>query len=745
MKPRESIGELDGAQPVERMERTGPVERRPDNVEEPQREALGPTRVQLEPDPIMDRFVSVTKRLPSVPTSSSGTLGTREVYRAPNDPSVGYLLPTYRVGLGGGKPQVRLELTPDAPHAGRLSVVLDGHLRVPRPRLDDALRPRDLGGLNRRFPADPDDPTRPRPRPVPSPREPAVTYLPLPHDVSLSLSFIVADVGSGMGRTTTRKVVAFDQVRQQNERRIQASATLPSLAELDAVCRALGEPLAEAELVINCRALIATRLFKDFTSLRAVEPAALSFNARLSSLAVGELGVLAPKAEALAPLHRIQATQVVKATCDQRLAFRFDPLAHPEIFPARQPGSGASLVRFAVNGQVLFQDALERHVFYYVPDEFRLCRDDLRSPTYKPSLSVDFFSVASDTEGMEAYGVRLGFRAVPYLAPQREVDAYRFIQEHGLVPNGRPPALLPLLPEWAQLSLTLPDERGSAPRTEVRPTATVLFDRYVMDSLLLTPAAFAEIFTAMQTNRDTFSGAVSYKLAGSDVAHTIPLTGRLDKLVGPSIDASLLSAQPSAEGHFRVRLSNGLESPVTLRQLAIYLIEDPLTGRRVLARVDPNALPRSLAPGASTDLDVSAPLSTAFGAHLVLLEHDVAIDVVALWLSILAAPGWDGVLQIVDVSVDASYFAAARAADRVRVHFNAGETSIELDAAQPSGRVRLLRPLLAYLMKLDAAQEYFYQAEVWRAPDGASPAQLVATAPIQRQRGPVLSIAPPLA
>lgn len=125
-------------------------------------------------------------------------------------------------------------------------------------------------------------------------------------------------------------------------------------------------------------------------------------------------------------------------------------------------------MRYAVSPDlVIFQDTGERHVFYYLPDEFRLTRDDVPSPTYKPSLQIAFHamtSAAQDATGADNaatdYRVQFTFRAVPYLLPHREAEALRYIEEHKLVSGSVPAALLPLAPSSAVLTLLLPKEGG---------------------------------------------------------------------------------------------------------------------------------------------------------------------------------------------------------------------------------------------------------------------------------------------
>src|SRR5262249_38083870 len=153
---------------------------------------------------------------------------------------------------------------------------------------------------------------------------------------------------------------------------------------------------------------------------------------------------------------------------------------------------------------VIFQDTVERHVFYYRPDEFRLTRDDVPSPTYKPSLQLAFHALtrtaqdATETDDAATdYRVQFTFRAVPYLQPHREGEARRYIEEHNLIAGNQPASLLPLTPSSAVLTLLLPKEGGGT-QVDVRTEALVVFDKFIVDSLDLSANAFSEIFHSMQ-------------------------------------------------------------------------------------------------------------------------------------------------------------------------------------------------------------------------------------------------------
>jgi hypothetical protein len=614
------------------------------------------------------------------------------------------------------------------PEGGSISRVVFGHLPGAALTLITELS-------YQRFPP-PDQPTE---------------YHAVPHTVALSLRYLAAENIPDPGRMSTWKTVAFDEVLADGRSRIDAVANLRTLAELDAVHRALSGPWARARWLLHCEADLAVPTAVDLSELIPGGPLHPHRPRPADPIESPAPSDPAPRPPAHLPPTRMPAYTIVRASCDQWQDFFFDPNDHPYIFPPRTPGSGSSLVRFAVApDQPIFQDTAERHVFYFLPDEFRLTRDDERAPTYRPSLQLAFTVDESrpPVDDDPSYRVQLSFRAVPYLEPSRESDARRFIYDNGLIPDGRPAALLPLAPEWSELTVTLPNEGASGVHSEARPAATVVFDKYVMDTLDLSPDVFTEVFHSMQAGRDTFAGKVRYRLPGADTEHAIPLSGRLDKLAGPTLEAELLTPTPDGEGRYRVRLTNGIESPVTLEQAAIYLLEDPETGKRTLAPVVASPFPLELAAAKSAEIDVRpAALAQAFGARVVPTQMQVHLDFAELWRSILDQPGWEGLIRPVKVDVDPGCF------DRpddphpihlVRVRFNSDELVVELTANRLSAEVKLVRPLLAYLLEKASADVYTFRVESWHR-NREGDLVLVGTSALLDDRMPTLTVSPPRA
>jgi hypothetical protein len=438
---------------------------------------------------------------------------------------------------------------------------------------------------------------------------------------------------------------------------------------------------------------------------------------------------------------------------EQALPFNFDPAVHAYIYPARQPGSEAALVRYAVSSDlVIFQDSAERHVFYYLPDEFRLTRDDVPSPTFKPMLQIAFRAVtttAQDTtetsDVATGYRVQFTFRAVPYLLPLREAEALRYIEEHNLVPGKMPVSLLPLTPSSAVLTLLLPKEGGGM-QQEVRTGALVVFDKFIVDSLDLSDNAFSEIFHSMGGGGETLNGAVKYTLAGSSEEEQIPLSGRLDKMVGPMFEVQLIGPTDASGSEYRIKVTNAIESSIELREAAVYLLEDPQVPTWVLASIVFGGSPVIIAPGESRELTVrpTRALAQAFAARLNPLQVAVDIDFERLWLSVLETPGWDDIIQKVTVTINSTYFTGPTALEKVVVSFNAEEKQITLNREVLRHDIELVRPFLAYLHRLPSADDYFFRVESWRKPDPASEPVKIAETAWTKSTGRELPITPPL-
>jgi hypothetical protein len=244
----------------------------------------------------------------------------------------------------------------------------------------------------------------------------------------------------------------------------------------------------------------------------------------------------------------------------------------------------------------------------------------------------------------------------------------------------------------------------------------------------------------------TLNGAVRYRLPGSTIEQAIPFTGHLGKLVGPVLDCELLASVASTDGTYRVKLMNGIESKVILQQVAIYLLDAP-ESNWVLSPLVTNVFPLELPPGNSSEVDVrpTEALTQAIDIRVVPTRITVEHDFEALWRSVLESPGWDDITQDVSVSVDVSFFTGPNALDQVKVSlYNGDEATIELSAGVLNGNVKLIRPILPYLLRQDTADDYFYRVESMRKSSQNGELVKVAESGWTGGEGPSLTVTPPL-
>lgn len=427
----------------------------------------------------------------------------------------------------------------------------------------------------------------------------------------------------------------------------------------------------------------------------------------------------------------------------QPLRTTFEPALHPYVYPARAPVGGAGLRRLQDpgSGQAFFQDLAEPHVFYYTPTAFRIGRDAVRAPTFKPSLQVAFLAERSPgAAGALDYKVQLTYRAVPYLAPGQRGSTLQFIHDQALAPAGIPVSLEPLVPDAAQLWLRLPNDDATGTHDEQRQGATIVFDKYIIDSVTLSSGAFAEVFASMQTGGDTLVGSVRYRLPGGARDLETEFSGRLDGLTGPVLDAQL-SAVPAAPGTMQIEISNGIESPITMRGLQVDVLDGAAVPQWRPATVQSAIFPLTLAPGANAavQLAVDPTLVRALAVRAEPTGLQTAIDFESLWASVLESPGWEGIAQSVELRVEPQQWTAG--VEYLVVTFNQGEVSARLDAASPRAQVDVIRPILAYLLKQESADRYVYRVESWRT--GAEGPVKVGDSGLLSGKGSPLQIAPP--
>lgn len=275
------------------------------------------------------------------------------------------------------------------------------------------------------------------------------------------------------------------------------------------------------------------------------------------------------------------------------------------------------------NSHSYYQDPAERHVFYYLPDSFKLVRRP-ESPHY-PMLSMEFQPV----EGSEEMQVSIEFWAYPFVNPARLAAAVDDLAQY--IPQPSPGVeFKPLVTETSpQLFLGLPKEDGSLDYRE-RPNVLIEMRSGFRDSCTLSMKAFQKIYNALFTSSQLFQGQVKVSLPNSKI-EVIPFIAQVDDMVGEIFD--IAQSIDITTGTIQVTLKNAIESPIRINSLSAKIN----TNLQVQATITGAAFPIDLAPGASVNLTInsSIPLNNSSQAVFDLSGVDVLADREAIWNSIV--------------------------------------------------------------------------------------------------------------
>lgn len=789
------------------------------------------------------------------PVSKNGHLNTTEIYTAPKDNTRHYSLPVYRI----------TQVEAESPPKKRYQVSLE-FIGEPSEKAIARLKVNLIGEI-----------------------QSGSRLYPLPHDITVSLQYMVSEKTNSPGGVSTWKAVQFDEVKQKGETEIEATLHLYSLPELDYIYKVMSDEEYHCQLVIHCEAdlsyptlnqiyirhplpwiklkkkpdfsdlkletlpiakanlaevtrkgiksfnydatldAIRVKPIKDIsfsfitgvTAIKPHKPTPISlispYHHRISILphisALTTSGIVATHLQPEIYIHRgsravspfiLSDTHVisnaitpslhilpikdlvtytefsvlkdklhkyplnlsdsqdfmlpshyfkdrngdpayvkVRASYDQKIPFNFPTSLHGYIYPNYKPQGEVALLRYQVSvDQAIYQDTTQPFLFYYLPDEFRLTREDVLP--YRPALQVAFYSLSMqkenepETDGQTCYKVEFTFKALPYLKSGRGRKALDYITENNLVPDSVVPSLAPLIPESARLFLSLPKEGGGTETVE-RQEADMAFPQHIVDSLILSADAFAEIFNSMRIGGETLNGTVKVKLPGRNEEQMIAFNGRLDKMLGPIVEEFLVGRDDDVGKAYRVCVINAIESPITLSEIIVFLLADPVINRWVPAVINAGALPLSLKPGEKREIVVQPiePIPHSWGVRLKPIKAEVNLDFESLWLSVLETPGWGDITHQVTVKIDAGYFNDPNALDKVIVTFNHEEAIVELKKDVLISSIELTKPILPYLLREEEANDYFYRVNSWRKE------QLVGTS-ILEDDSPELQIVPPL-
>ncbi|WP_440955511.1 hypothetical protein ACSAZK_00590 [Methanosarcina sp. Mfa9] len=257
----------------------------------------------------------------------------------------------------------------------------------------------------------------------------------------------------------------------------------------------------------------------------------------------------------------------VRRVLENPIPFNFPPELHEYIFRDRNEIPGVGLICRQAGANNYYQVQDNPHIFYYLPDSFRLARRP--APPCTPLLSVRFTGRGK---------VNLEYTARPTTDQRRlEKDAKlleTFIPDSPDNPAGEQKVRLrPLLPEPGKLKyyLGLPGEGGPGPLRE-RKGAHLCLQEGIRDRLILTVPEFREVFEALfRPESAIFRGRVEVELGGG-LKESVPFIARLDRMEGRLFD---YEENVDASGCGEVILRNLIESPLKIRGLAAKFIREP--------------------------------------------------------------------------------------------------------------------------------------------------------------------------
>ncbi|MGV0025916.1 hypothetical protein [Phormidesmis priestleyi] len=306
-----------------------------------------------------------------------------------------------------------------------------------------------------------------------------------------------------------------------------------------------------------------------------------------------------------------------------RTPFVFPPSLHPYIFSSITGNNTTFKPTLQqVNGHSYYQDPVERQVFYYLPDSFKLVRRP-ESPHY-PLLSIQFQPVG-DSEDVR---VTIGYWAYPYVdAARLEAAATELVKK---IPSPMPAGVTgvvyqPLVASNPRLYLGLPQTDGLA--YQERPEVLVELRTGFRDSRTLSLEEFQSVYDAIfSPTTQLFQGQVQVSFPDGQHTEIIPFTAQMNDLVGEKFDYS--KEIDLATGSIRATLKNAIESPIRINQLTTKIAHDNAQVNSVISLLSA-PLPTVLQPGESLSFTVT-PDSAIAGSSPPQVTFDLsAIEVLA--------------------------------------------------------------------------------------------------------------------
>jgi hypothetical protein len=662
----------------------------------------------------------------TVPISPAAEVTDQVLFEEPGDPTKKRYLPRYRLAEQqvSGQRQYRIALEVNPPGGWGLAVHLE---KYPAPEIEAASR---------------------------SARE-------LDHQVAVFLRYRMTLGGSGVAQ----KELSFQEVTAQ-EGGLRAVLHVATLGERDQLVNAITSAEAAAALVVRRAVQVAIPVPRaegptlppearagerpreprpdpraDSLTLRPQPPAAPERLVARSTVAspvfaddtarpealsairlVRPIRLPSPDVDSEVPLYR-QVTRALDHTAEPS-PFFFVPALHGYIFrsvalpPPGSPGLVRHQLQWHEGFQSYYQDAARPHLFYYLPDSFKLVR---RPETpHNPIMAI---RIAATDGSLEKVQVTLEFVAAPFVDRDRLDDAAKRLKR--LLPDPLPhgiegPEFQPLLAETRRFRLALPRADASSGIWEDRDKALVDLRAGIHDSVTLPMAAFQSVYDALHGSGSAllFQGEVEVDLEPAP-NERLPFTARMNDLIGELFDYR--EVPDEASGGVAATLRNAIESPVRIRRLDVSLRRG---ASEVPARIEGTSFdpPVELRPGQELAFRVvpEAPLAGTGPVDAVFDLDGVEVlpDREAVWNAVLDPSTPAEYARTVRVKTFRQIFDAPpeRPNDQVLAivaDFERGGT-VDLTADKLEADAELRMPISDYVLRRVDEREYRYKVTVIR-------------------------------
>lgn len=267
------------------------------------------------------------------------------------------------------------------------------------------------------------------------------------------------------------------------------------------------------------------------------------------------------------PLYR-QVTRVLDDS--PRIPFVFPAALYGYMFQGitGTPTKDFKPIPYPANGHSYYQDPVQKYLFYYLPDSFKLVRRP-ESPHY-PMVSVRF-NLGESAEDVQA---TIEYWAYPYVnAARLEAASAALNKPHitGPLPKGVNGIVFqPLVASKPRLFLGLPHAEGGFP-TKERPDVLVELRTGFRDALTLSLTDFQTVYDALFVgDTQLFQGYV--QVDAPDGTKPINFIARMNDMVGDYFDYT--QEIDTVSGTIRVTLKNAIESPVQVSRLGVQLMQE---------------------------------------------------------------------------------------------------------------------------------------------------------------------------